>query len=548
MKCLNCDADAIITKHGKQSDFCSMSCRSRHNSKNTIIKRKATNIKKYGVDNPSKSIDIINTRTDSNIKKYGVSNPFKLAEVRARQQASMIEKYGVPFACQNSELKSKQTNTWEKNYNGNPQSDYLIRELRRKTLLERYGVEHPILCKEIELKIRETCKARYGNEIASKADSIIEKIRSTHLLESTKSKIRDTCVEKYGATSFQLSLIPSAVRAAIDNEQELILLLTRYGLVGLSKFLDISIDTLRSRIKQFNIQITFKSSIQQEVIEYIKSLSLSNILSMQTDTRKIISPKELDIYFDDILFAIEVNGSYWHSELNNRGNKYHIDKLNACKERGIDVFFVWEHLWNTKKDIIKSRISNKFNCSKKIYARKCEIRPVSKSDKVKFLEYSHLQGDCGSSVEIGLYIGDTLYSVMTFGKPRFNSAYKWELLRFSTILGTTVIGGASKLFKHFIKTVNPENVISYSDKQYGSGAVYGNLGFEFISTSPPSYYYTNNYKSFENRMKYQKHKLSKLLDNFNPGRTEWENMQDHGYDRIWDCGVDVWAWTRPVLP
>ena len=25
-----------------------------------------------------------------------------------------------------------------------------------------------------------------------------------------------------------------------------------------------------------------------------------------------------------------------------------------------------------------------------------------------------------------------------------------------------------------------------------------------------------------------------------PDKTEWENMQDMGYDRIWDCGSACW--------
>jgi hypothetical protein len=45
-------------------------------------------------------------------------------------------------------------------------------------------------------------------------------------------------------------------------------------------------------------------------------------------------------------------------------------------------------------------------------------------------------------------------------------------------------------------------------------------------------------------MKYQKHKLEKLLPIFDPLLTEWQNMQNNGYDRIWDCGNDVWEWTR----
>jgi hypothetical protein len=38
---------------------------------------------------------------------------------------------------------------------------------------------------------------------------------------------------------------------------------------------------------------------------------------------------------------------------------------------------------------------------------------------------------------------------MTFGKPRFNKNYEYELVRFASKLGTKVIGGAGKLLKYF---------------------------------------------------------------------------------------------------
>ena len=49
---------------------------------------------------------------------------------------------------------------------------------------------------------------------------------------------------------------------------------------------------------------------------------------------------------------------------------------------------------------------------------------------------------------------------MTLGKPRYNKKYEWELLRLCTQGGLRVIGGASKLFKYFIKTYNIPELIT----------------------------------------------------------------------------------------
>jgi hypothetical protein len=40
----------------------------------------------------------------------------------------------------------------------------------------------------------------------------------------------------------------------------------------------------------------------------------------------------------------------------------------------------------------------------------------------------------------------------------------------------------------------------------------------------------------EHRYKYRKSELKKLLSVYDITKTEWENMQANGYDRIWDCG------------
>ena len=44
------------------------------------------------------------------------------------------------------------------------------------------------------------------------------------------------------------------------------------------------------------------------------------------------------------------------------------------------------------------------------------------------------------------------------------------------------------------------------------------------------------YKTREHRFKYRKSELSKILNEYNDLLSEWENMKNNNYDRIWDCG------------
>ena len=145
----------------------------------------------------------------------------------------------------------------------------------------------------------------------------------------------------------------------------------------------------------------------------------------------------------------------------------------------------------------------------------------------------------------GYGFDNTLVSLMTFRRTsRFDKNVEWELSRFCNIKNTIIIGGASKLFSHFLKTYTPKSIVSYNDRRYFSGDLYHLLGFLFVGNTAPSYHYiTPDYKSTMNRMNFQKHLLATKLKTFNATVTEWENMKNNGYDRIWDCGNGKWVWT-----
>ena len=282
-----------------------------------------------------------------------------------------------------------------------------------------------------------------------------------------------------------------------------------------------------------------KSIAENEVLEYCQSLS-SNVLS---NTRSIIKPLELDIHLPNHNLAIEYDGLFWHSSYStdSENKDYHLNKTELCQEQGIQLFHIFENEWidPVKQSIWKSIIKNKLGKSSRIYARKTKVAQITSKDKKQFLIDNHLQGDCASSVNLGLYLDDELVSVMTFGKSRYNKKVDWELLRFCNRLETSVVGGASKLLAAF-RRENVGSIISYADKRRSTGGLYEALGFEMSHESPPNYFYFRGSMELESRIKYQKHKLEKMLDIFNIELTETENMYANGYRKIYDCGNQVW--------
>ena len=54
-----------------------------------------------------------------------------------------------------------------------------------------------------------------------------------------------------------------------------------------------------------------------------------------------------------------------------------------------------------------------------------------------------------------------------------------------------------------------------------------------------------NYTKCINRYSFMKSNLSSKLAKFDANKSEWENMKNNGYDRIWDCGNFVFTKKNP---
>ena len=212
-------------------------------------------------------------------------------------------------------------------------------------------------------------------------------------------------------------------------------------------------------------------------------------------------------------------------------------------DKGIKLIHIWEDDWEFKKDIILSIINNKLNKSKKIFARKCEVKEIKDNKLVRdFLEKNHIQGFVGSSIKLGLFYNNELVSLMTFGNLRkclgqISKNGSYELLRFCNKLNHIVIGGASRLFKRFITENEVDEVISYSDNSRSIGNIYNKIGFYLLSESIPNYYWIVDNER-KNRFNFRKDKLIKA--GYDPNKTEIQIMNERGYIRIFDCGTKKW--------
>lgn len=259
--------------------------------------------------------------------------------------------------------------------------------------------------------------------------------------------------------------------------------------------------------------------------------------------RQILKGKELDAYFPSQRVAIEINGAYWHTDNQGKDRGYHLSKTKECEEQNVKLYHFFDSEILDKQDICVSMINKSIGKSKRIFARQCETREISPKQAKTFCIENHIQGYCVDKVRYGLFYKDELMSVMTFGKSRYNKQYEWELLRFCSKVGYIIVGGASKLLKHFERNISPKSLISYGNRRWchKEKNVYDTIGFKYKGETLPNYFYERAGLMYS-RQTFQRHKLNELFGyDFNEVLTESEIMSFYGFYRVYDCGNLVYT-------
>ena len=519
-----------------------------------------------------------------NLKKYGVENISQLDEIKAKKKATTLKNHGVENISQSEKIKQKKLDKYIKNKEEiiKKQKQTFLRKYGadnfvstnafKHAVLEKYGVENPSQSKEIQSKVKQTNLEKYGHECIGSVPDIQRKIKETNLerygfehsssspqvkaklkytirekygvenwgfnSEDFKKKAKVSCMKKYGTEySSQKHLSPETLKILSSKEnlsrfiqnQELkttphLASLLNFSISGFIKYLH--------KYDLWDLVDHYTSSYEVELQELFPSMS---------KTKSVICPYEIDLYSEEHKFGIEFNGSYWHSEKNISDQYYHQKKSLLAESKGIFLYHIFEYEWNNEiqqKKII-SQVKNILGLNEnKIYARKCELKEVQAKEAKVFLNENHLQNSCTARINLGLYYQNELVSLMTFGKSRFDKKYEYELLRFCNKMNTSVIGGASKLFKYFIREYKPNSILSYSHIDKGTGELYQKLGFSQIRITGPDYVWCKGYQVLS-RYQCQKYKL--LKQGFE-GNSEKEIMENRGFIRIFGCGNKVWAW------
>lgn len=336
--------------------------------------------------------------------------------------------------------------------------------------------------------------------------------------------------------------------------------LEKYGVNNPSKLQEVQNKIAATCIERYGVPTYLMTEKCQNAAGHQKFSKPNNSFANFLDLNKIPYEREYKIknYSYDFLIngtLVEINPTPTHNikwkpfgDHNPDITKgYHKEKRAKAIENGKRCLMLWD--WDNPLAIKNFFISTK----EKIYARQCDIKVIDEISSKNFVEKYHFQGYAKAEITYGLFFKDELVSIMSFGKPRYNKNFQWELIRYCS--SKQIVGGSSKLFSHFIQDKDPVNIVSYCDLSKFSGATYKKLGFKLLRTSSPSLHWFNvkTKKHFTDNL-IRAYGVSRVVNGCSPEQDEialnaatndnYTLMLLNGFLPVYDCGQQTWSWTK----
>jgi len=467
-----------------------------------IEKRLKTYFEKTGYSHPSKNPDVIKKITNGNsnrvkiitcynckkdfetcltfsintpcdeCKKLGFKTP-RPKDMAKRCSETYFEKTGYTNPMKNPEVVDRTLNTMNERYGGMGTSSKIIQNKCQETLLNKHGYKHPFQIHEIQEKSKQTSINNHGETSWTKSKEGKVRLSKIRLFtiwgdeESTKNRIESYGVKLVGGYNSYDNCIWECLKCHHQYEALWSVITNGY------------------KCPECFPRKAGISDGEIEVLNYVKSLFQENFEILH-GTRRIITPKELDVYIPSLNIAIEYNGLYHHRTMNGRDMFYHLNKTKSCENLGIRLLHFFEDEWYYKQNIIKSTIFRILKLSDNqidLNIDDIQIKPCI--DYSKFLNEYHILGDDNSNVSIGCYYQNELISIMSFINTENND---WILSRFASNPLYNILDIESELLNRFKQLYVWNSISSYSDLRFSHGNLLLNLGFEKIDEIEPQEY------------------------------------------------------------
>jgi len=534
-ECGNITLKTILMLDRNQNCFCKKCSRK---------KAKETNFKKYGVEHASQSKEIQEKTKQRNLERYGVENTSQLKSVQEKIKQTNLKKYGVEHNLQSKVVQEKIKQTNLKRYGvENPAQNKVVQEKIKQTCIERYGVI-PICSEESKNKVKKTIIKKYGVEHVFQSKESKDKVKKTMIerygnenpfqSEKIRKKIKQTFFNKYG--------VDHPLKSKIFQENRAEMNIKKYGVPYFCM-----IEKCRHGSKTISkINLRWKDLIKKE-------------FGVESNSEFPINKTQYDLKINNIL--IDINPTISHNSTysyafftgKTKENKpfsptHHFDRWKLVKDNGYTLISVFDNMDNKKVlNIIRSKIGKN---EIKIGARECKIKEIPQKECNLFLDEYHIQSKAtGQKHCISLYYNNELVGVMTFGQPRFNKKYEWELVRLCFKSNITIQGGVSRMWNYFKTMYNPTSCICYLNLNLGGDNIHLE-DFKFVKYNKPAGYWiclktgrtiTNNSLRFKGASRFIG---DDDLVKYPKGMDNREIMKLEGFVEMYDCGNVVYEYQK----
>jgi hypothetical protein len=338
--------------------------------------------------------------SESVSKSFSKKTQNEIIESSLKRKQTNIEKYGVENVGKTKKAKDNHKNF----YNNETLVSETIEKIKQ-TNIEKYGVDNPMKSDEIKEKMKQINIEKYGVECSLKSEEIRDKIKQTN-------------IEKYGVHHNKYIHISQENLNILYNEELFSNFIKDKTVYDITKKLGVEKTLIYRLIEKYGLQDLYKKRGNTYLESEMKSFLDENNIIYENSNRTILNGKELDFYIPEHNIAIEMNGLYWHNTDSRPNKNYHYNKWKDCQDNGIHLVSIFEDDWNLQQEKICNMLLTFFNKKQKgIPARKTNIQKIKGSNAKIFLNQYHLQGYV-SGIHYGAFDGENLIGVMSFGYTR----------------------------------------------------------------------------------------------------------------------------------
>jgi len=293
------------------------------------------------------------------------------------------------------------------------------------------------------------------------------------------------------------------------------------------------------RYRTINQILELELPFSRQVIQWF--LSLSQEIAVQAGKDDIFNIIEIRQNGKLMITIRLIDLKTWVNLQEKSVETFHFlnQKQNELREEGLISVTLWEDTWIKEQTIVKSRLCAMLGISYRIPARATVVRRIDKPTADKFLYRNHLQHAVTSKFKYGLFLPnryfrllnsdyqidrndpEILVAVATFSAPRIFNRHgqpfrSYELIRFASLLDTTVVGGLDKLLRFFTHECRPDDIMTYADLEWSDGASYKRLGFLPVSDKAPMKMWLNT-ETYQRFSKPENTPDSKIIEVYNAG-------------------------------